>query len=492
MMRLIWRAMAVILLAVLVHAPGNTAAQEGNEPWGVGLVIENADQFEPNFEAILIIAIPPEWQTPDTTLPRYEIHIAPSLRTSTCQYINYGDIILKHYSVEATIIDVQDGVELGTQVIESDHLGCPTQVAQITTAYPNRVTFQRWLLDTLSEQDDLPVPFQPLHIIEHVAKVKAAAFSPDARFVATVTQNRFYLWEMATGDEVYSVWDAIIDIEFSPDGRRLATANVFGESRIWDASTGEPLYVIDTEDYYATAVAFSPDGRFVVSANSDGAARVWDVETGAEVMSLSESRFTMNRAIFSPTGRYVVVTRGHPLIWNIETGALVFEKEGIFSAISPDERFVAVRGAGVTLNKKLTVWSLETGEQVLVLEHPGSVSAAEFSPDGRFIATVSADSLARVWDAETGELVHQLSHEERVSDVRFSPDGELLLTTVFLNPYSYIWSVETGTQLLRLQGHPLGAVGVRFSADGRYILTYSTDKTARIWDISRLYAPAEP
>ena len=52
-----------------------------------------------------------------------------------------------------------------------------------------------------------------------------------------------------------------------------------------------------------------------------------------------------------------------------------------------------------------------------------------FSPDGRLLATGSADKTARLWDPATGECLRTLAgHDRGVFGVAFSPDGRLLAT----------------------------------------------------------------
>ena len=65
---------------------------------------------------------------------------------------------------------------------------------------------------------------------------------------------------------VGGVWD----LEFSPDGRTLATASDDGSVRLWDPSGLRDLCRLARPAGKVHALAFSPDGRQLASADFQG------------------------------------------------------------------------------------------------------------------------------------------------------------------------------------------------------------------------------
>jgi WD40 repeat protein len=66
---------------------------------------------------------------------------------------------------------------------------------------------------------------------------------------------------------------------------------------------------------------------------------------------------------------------------------------------------------------------LVSGKELLTLRgHSNAVSGVAFSPDGKRLATGSADQTAKVWDAESGkELLTLRGHSNAFVGVAFSP-----------------------------------------------------------------------
>ena len=121
------------------------------------------------------------------------------------------------------------------------------------------------------------------------------------------------------------------------------------------------------------------------------------------------------------------------------------------------------------------------------MSHPirfkGFVASARFSPDGKWEVTAEGDDkMARVWDVKTGEPHGDpMVSEGRVNSACFSADGKRVLTASS-DGTARVWEAGTGKPLGEPMRHSDDINSADFSPDGKWVVTASVDKTARVWD----------
>ncbi|MGH3930625.1 MAG: hypothetical protein ACRDTF_11685, partial [Pseudonocardiaceae bacterium] len=232
---------------------------------------------------------------------------------------------------------------------------------------------RRELPDPTAPPPDSPTIAQhpkAAQILRHRKAVDAVAFSPDGRWLATVSADqKARIWD-TRGQERLNVTHRGLrfnargrlvttrgrTVAFSPDGRRLATASDDDAARVWDISSGHQLATF-THDNVVVGVAFRLEGGWLATASDDHTAGVWDIVSGEQLAT-----FTHDRPV-----------------------------RGV--AFSPDGRWLATAGDDHTAR----IWDVSSGQQLATFTHDRPVRGVAFSPDGRWLATASRGKAALIW-----------------------------------------------------------------------------------------------
>jgi WD40 repeat protein len=337
-----------------------------------------------------------------------------------------------------------------------------------------------------------------------LSRSRPLAFSPDGNRLACESSTAVKIWLL--GADADHAGAGLANVASPTDGERNpATAG--GPIRLphapWE-KPGSASLKARRNAVFAIAI-FSPDGNRIASADLDGAVRVWEVATGKRVLELGKPDNAYYNVAFSPDSLRVAGcgSWGLVTVWDVRSGKELLDLKGhetsVFGvAFSPDGKSIATAGADRTAR----IWESATGRIIRTLHgHRDVVWCVAFSPDGRRIATAGEDRTARLWDTSTGRATLTLvSDAGAVRCVAFSPDGKSLAgATMIWTPgdpwYSEVksppgtivrgsvktWDLETGIER-RSWNKEFGAHTVAYSPDGTRLVAAWDDGRVRIQD----------
>ncbi len=283
----------------------------------------------------------------------------------------------------------------------------------------------------------------------------------------------------------YGHTSEVVEVAFTPDGKRVVSAGKGGTILVWDATTGEQLSTLKGHEGRIDGLAVSPEGSSIASAGSDAKVRLWDAKSGDIIHTISGHQGAINGLAFNPTGDRIASASVDKTVrvWDPKSGEELLKLTGHTApvsgvAFSPDGKQLASTSSGDTT---IRIWDSRTGEQIKVVHHPyPEVRRLAFSPDGSRLAAVTY-SVCMLWDTQTWEHVGGVSRHNRVVRcVAFSPDGTQLATAGDSTEIK-LWDTRTGNLINTLNGHAKTVWGVAFSPDGTRLVSGSSDGTVRIW-----------
>ena len=333
---------------------------------------------------------------------------------------------------------------------------------------------------------------QLLAEFHHEGGVVDAAFSPDGRHIAVAAHDdNVWIWNVTDARvpaAVLPLGDLADRVVFSAKGNHIAVGGRSGRARVWELFPPKAsLRRFATRD--GRWVEFDPSTRHIVVAGGsrDGDARIYDATTRRRLGQATFAGESAGRARFSPDGARLLLAAGRTArVLNATNAENVLppltHRSVVSDALwSPDgsSMVTAAPDDGVQL------WSARTGELTARFPESKGVREVALSPDGKHLATAHNDRTVRLWEVSSQRRLFEPWHAPyAIRKIAFAPHGRhFAFSTASADGESEVQvrEVATGAQVVRIL-HRNELNDFEYSRDGRYMVTASEERTARVWD----------
>ena len=178
--------------------------------------------------------------------------------------------------------------------------------------------------------------------------------------------------------------------------------------------------------------------------------------------------------------------------WHLPEGAKARIGAGTIRAMqySPNGDLLAVVG-------DIGVWIFNAQTAVpqhLLAAHTGAINSIAFSPAGNTLAVGTENGTVQLWGTTTGEHQKTFTRPEYrfgINKVSFLSDSRTLVVVSSHSTMVDVWDIATGQR--KGSGNDryipdmymnIGGYVNTFSADGKTLVSYSSNQTFRFWDIA--------
>jgi WD40 repeat protein len=309
----------------------------------------------------------------------------------------------------------------------------------------------------------------------------AAAVDEDA-VVWDLTDGR-----MGIGAEVARMkhQGPIVSLAFSPDAKRVLTVSEDKTAGVWEARGGKEVARL-VHDAPLRAAAFGAGGE-LWTVDASGIARAWEMPGGSSRASVVEGKpvgISADGGLLAVRENY---TGGLTEVWDLR------ERRDSPEA-KPKGRYLAIWGgareylAANHMEGGVKVDDLATGKQVLFVKNAeidenvddnsftNGISSMFFSRDGRYIVINM-----HVWEIASGRKLNVTGAGEKATGLFLSQDAKLAAVRL-MDESIRIVELETGRVVARLTLMDIdNSIDLVFSPDGRYLA--KTDTPMQVWDL---------
>jgi WD40 repeat protein/serine/threonine protein kinase len=302
-------------------------------------------------------------------------------------------------------------------------------------------------------------------------EIEEVAFSPDGDLIAAVCSDRYNrpfvkVVDATTGGMIKKFPHSLGHLSFSPDGRKIL---ICGDSiKFWDISNELESFSTFENSSGIQSICYSSDGLKLATADRNSTIRVFDSTSGALLNCFTEKDHKITSILFGPGSKWIAIgtTDSKCIVRQVDTGEVlnVFTLEtnsncrgtisplGRWILTEPDKNHVQLRriflGANTSKPEDLT------GEALVI----------------------------PAIDPQIGGISGWYGKGDSQRCFSFNADENLLAAGNWLDSFIYIWDLDSGKQIRKINSGSNGTASMCFNPASNLFARLDFQGTIKIWD----------
>jgi WD40 repeat protein len=261
----------------------------------------------------------------------------------------------------------------------------------------------------------------------HAGVVRACQFSPNGCFIATCSWDKtirlWYTHNFQLASLLQGHKYGVTDCTFSPSGDLLASSSWDNTVGLWDVATGQLVQQLTGHTSAVSACSFGVGGSLLATSSWDGTVRVWDLSQASPAITLTGHNEAVYDVVCSPVEPGILAScgrKGMIAVWDARSQAAVQSLQ----RVCQETNCVSFSPSGSQLACgndlcQVELWDWEAVKNSSfrsvtpkVLEgHSGVVYGVNYSTNGAYLASCSADRTCKLWTFTPSQAVTDLAHD---------------------------------------------------------------------------------
>lgn len=312
----------------------------------------------------------------------------------------------------------------------------------------------------------------------------------DGKVLAAANERMVRVWDAGSGVIRRDFENGATSLAINADGSLLGirSGSVVGgakEFAIYDTRTGEKLRGFEAMAEGPSSLDFSTDGRMLASGTSGTTVKLWNFTSGEVLRTLNHGENGVSSILFSDDMKTLVSGSNFVKLWSLG-GTRVFRLKGFTDVISVlalthDGHTLASKGADAN---SIELYDADQANKIATLTgHTNLVTTLAVSPDDKTLISGSSDDTIRLWDLGARNQTKQIAAGVGgLYSIAVSADGKIVAGGGASNR-AKLWNLNSGLPVRTILTHSDAVYGVRFSPNNKTLATLGNG-VIELWDFN--------